>query len=377
MRTPILCYHKVGEPHDRFLNVSVRDFRKQVHFLRRRFPMVTLAEFRECTDRCAVLTFDDAYACSTEPLLAAARDLGATGTVFPVTAFVGDASRWDGEKARALADWDALSRLRDAGYEIGNHTHTHADLSAASTAGQAHGGGPISPPQAAEASMAPSPCSEAEGGGSGRGSGDRTPSGSEDARRSWKALEGKGETPSSRFPLPQSLQGEPSTGPAANSSSRLVRHESGQPHRTGFEPPPQVPQPSMSPSPCSEAEGGGSGRGSTSATCRIQTTACGDAVRVVRDIVGAAEELAAAEREIEARLGARPRTFAYPFGRYDSSAVRAVRARGYLAAVTVRYGIASNRHDPHLLPRILISYSDGLPGLLYKLYIRPLLGRSA
>lgn len=87
----------------------------------------------------------------------------------------------------------------------------------------------------------------------------------------------------------------------------------------------------------------------------------------------AAEEVAAAEREIEARLGIRPQTFAYPFGRYDDAAVRTVRARGYLAAVTVRYGIASDRHDPHLLPRILISYSDGLHGLLYKLYIRPLL----
>ncbi len=280
MRTPILCYHKVGEPHERFLNVSVRDFRRQVAFLARRYRLIPLRDLYAAEGRCVVLTFDDAYVCSTEPLLQAAKDHDATGTVFPVTAFVGDMSRWDGENARQLADWDSMTRLRDAGYEIGNHTHTHADLSA-----------PI-----------PSVC------GSERTAGER-----------------------------------PAPGPVmlrqAQHDETGCRHDMSGTQR-------ETARSAAEETTSDEARDGESG---------IWT------------------EIAAAEEELVRRIGVRPKTFAYPFGRYGEVAVRAVRARGYLAAVTVRYGIASDRHDPHLLPRILISYSDGLAGLLYKLYIRPLL----
>ncbi|MEP0765459.1 MAG: polysaccharide deacetylase family protein [Fimbriimonadia bacterium] len=306
MRTPILCYHKVGEPHERFLNVSVRDFRRQVAFLARRYRLIPLRDLYAAEGRCVVLTFDDAYVCSTEPLLQAAKDHDATGTVFPVTAFVGDMSRWDGENARQLADWDSLTRLRDAGYEIGNHTHTHADLSA-----------PI-----------PSVC------GSERTAGER--------------------------PAPGPVMLSPSKHDVAD---RLARADSRERAATES----MLRQAQHDETGCRHDMSGAQRETARSAAEEMGFDEPRDGES------GIWAEIAAAEEELVRCIGVRPKTFAYPFGRYGEVAVRAVRARGYLAAVTVRFGIAGDRHDPHILPRILISYSDGLAGLLYKLYIRPLL----
>lgn len=217
--TPILCYHKVGSL-DRSLNVAEEDFRKQVAFLRRRrYRFGVLGDFSGLPSRSVILTFDDVYMTTAECLL---RQEGLVGTLFPVPAYVGGGSDWDGEKARPLADWDAIKELARAGFEIGNHTSSHADLSLAETAVDA--------------------------------------------------------------------------------------------------------------------------------------------------------ELREAHEQLSERFGT-VKSCAYPYGRYDARATESLRDMEYAAAVTTVTGVASPLHPPLELPRLMIAYSDRVAGLMYKMYLRPLLGK--
>jgi peptidoglycan/xylan/chitin deacetylase (PgdA/CDA1 family) len=59
--------------------------------------------------------------------------------------------------------------------------------------------------------------------------------------------------------------------------------------------------------------------------------------------------------------------FCYPAGRYDATVEAAVRAAGYRLATTTQPGVASPHDDPLALPRIRVSGSDGVAGLLAKL----------
>lgn len=205
VRVPILCYHRIGDS-GRSLNVAEDDFTRQLRFLGRRYRLGLLRDFPQ--ERTVVLTFDDVYVSTAEALLRAS----AVGTIFPVPKYVGGRSEWDGDSARPLADWDTLAALRDRGFELGNHTFSHADLS-------------------------------------------------------------------------------------------------------------------MNDSPEEEI------------------------------IQGAAEW--------------EPVTFAYPFGRYDQRAVDTLQGLGYRAGVTTATGIATEKSPRLELPRLKVSYSDRVAGLLYKLYLRP------
>jgi peptidoglycan/xylan/chitin deacetylase (PgdA/CDA1 family) len=71
----------------------------------------------------------------------------------------------------------------------------------------------------------------------------------------------------------------------------------------------------------------------------------------------AAAELAGSAREIERRLGARPRYFAYPTGAYNLKVEELVRQAGYRAAFTVRYGQVGIESDPFALERIPLFHS--------------------
>ena len=69
--------------------------------------------------------------------------------------------------------------------------------------------------------------------------------------------------------------------------------------------------------------------------------------------------------------GYAPITFCYPYGSLNERVVTEVRRQGYQGAVSLRKGRATEASDRWELPRIVVGYSDGLAGLLYKLYIRP------
>lgn len=87
-----------------------------------------------------------------------------------------------------------------------------------------------------------------------------------------------------------------------------------------------------------------------------------------------ADETAGARAELQQRFGVRANFFAYPSGRYDPRVVAAVRDAGYLAATTVRRGVAT-RDDRFALARIQVSRGTSGEALLRRL--RELRSRAA
>lgn len=90
-------------------------------------------------------------------------------------------------------------------------------------------------------------------------------------------------------------------------------------------------------------------------------------------VCDALEELTAGKEEIEAHIMGPVETFCYPYGDYADDTPNMVRNAGFLGACTTRSGIARTRQSPYLLPRVKISHSDDVVGLLYKLMLRPIL----
>lgn len=137
-----LCYHALSPAWDAALSVTPDRFAAQLAWLARRgyrgVTMSELAQERPRGRRVAV-TFDDAFASVASlgrPLL---DEVGFPATLYVPTAFMEGSGplAWPGidhwqatEHAAELAplDWDGVRALRDAGWEIGSHTHTHPHL---------------------------------------------------------------------------------------------------------------------------------------------------------------------------------------------------------------------------------------------------------
>lgn len=141
MNLPILMYHKIQPQRDEHtdLAVTVDAFRAQVEYLRRRgYRSLPLSELAQAVHRrvsvpvrSVVFTFDDAYRSVLEyaqPILAAA---GFTATIFVASGAVGKYNFWDEDKnvpRTECLDLKGLQALAQAGWEIGSHTVTHANL---------------------------------------------------------------------------------------------------------------------------------------------------------------------------------------------------------------------------------------------------------
>jgi len=137
---PILCYHKVGPVWEegRRLNIEPNQLAKHVQFFfRRGYSFIQAQELAgPLPARSVCLTFDDAYLSALFDGVRVLRAYQATATFFAVPSLVGFSSQWDKELARPLAPWDLLLDAQKAGFEIGNHTFTHADLSKLDRAAQ-------------------------------------------------------------------------------------------------------------------------------------------------------------------------------------------------------------------------------------------------
>jgi peptidoglycan/xylan/chitin deacetylase (PgdA/CDA1 family) len=77
-------------------------------------------------------------------------------------------------------------------------------------------------------------------------------------------------------------------------------------------------------------------------------------------------EVAGSRTVLRHRFGQPVDFFCYPAGRYDTSAVAAVRAAGYLGATTENPGVA-RPWQAYTLNRIRINYDDGVDGFAQKL----------
>lgn len=138
----VLCYHGISANWRYALAVSPERLRAQIERLLRggwRATAFSEAVARPSGERTLAVTFDDGLRSVARLALPVLRDLGVPATVFVPTGFVGagepfawpETRHWlETEHAHELdgMSWDELAGLRDAGWEVGSHSVTHAHL---------------------------------------------------------------------------------------------------------------------------------------------------------------------------------------------------------------------------------------------------------
>jgi peptidoglycan/xylan/chitin deacetylase (PgdA/CDA1 family) len=74
-------------------------------------------------------------------------------------------------------------------------------------------------------------------------------------------------------------------------------------------------------------------------------------------------------------LGITPKSFCFPYGSLNDDSVGVLGKQGYSVGLALRKSRANPREDRRALSRIVVGFSDALPLLLYKIYVRPALRR--
>lgn len=129
----IFCYHSVAEDSGRF-SVSFEDLKKQVNYLLSKFKQATLNDIKlhitgekKITDPSFVLTFDDGYKdiLQTKEYF---KRLGVRPAIF-ILSDRNNVAEKELEVKRKFLNNKEILKLREAGWEIGCHSATHADFS--------------------------------------------------------------------------------------------------------------------------------------------------------------------------------------------------------------------------------------------------------
>lgn len=127
VEVPILTYHHVsdGHPNNRYY-VSVSDFRDQMEALRRLGrTAITLADLVRALhggalpENPVVITFDDGDLDVYQNAFPIMRDLGFPGVFFIISTTL---------HSEGFVDASQLQEMIAAGWEIGSHSRTHANL---------------------------------------------------------------------------------------------------------------------------------------------------------------------------------------------------------------------------------------------------------
>lgn len=131
----ILGLHRVGHPprnaEIRGLFTTPRLLTFQIKLLRKLgYRFSTLSEaIASPARKSAVLTFDDGYADNFTNAFPVLKKLDVPATIFVITGDVGKSGVvWEdaGEKLPAdMATWEMLNEMRQNGWEIGSHAHSH------------------------------------------------------------------------------------------------------------------------------------------------------------------------------------------------------------------------------------------------------------
>lgn len=134
---PILAFHKVDPGFEwGVTRVTPRQFRSVLQVLKdRNYQTVSVHDALDpkinLPENPIVITFDDSYASVFEYAFPILQEFQYTATVFVITGFAGEWNRWDvnlgGLKFRHLS-WEQISKMSEAGIEIGSHTVHHPDL---------------------------------------------------------------------------------------------------------------------------------------------------------------------------------------------------------------------------------------------------------
>jgi peptidoglycan/xylan/chitin deacetylase (PgdA/CDA1 family) len=138
----VLCYHAVSTRWSADLSVTPDAFEAQIaHLLGRGYRGTTFSRAVTGSEggRQLVVTFDDGFQSVRDLAYPVLSQLGVPATLYVPTAFMDGGQRlawpgidqWQGgefEDELAAMSWDDAGELRDAGWEIGAHTHTHPRL---------------------------------------------------------------------------------------------------------------------------------------------------------------------------------------------------------------------------------------------------------
>jgi peptidoglycan/xylan/chitin deacetylase (PgdA/CDA1 family) len=137
---PILMYHAVAEhpaAATRGLSVRPEMLAAQLALLRQQgFTTLTfsrlgaaLRDGAALPERPIVLTFDDGYADFHHEALPRLVRYGATATLFVTTGWVADAGKHAaGLPLDRMLHWSQIDEVLAAGFEVGAHSHSHAQL---------------------------------------------------------------------------------------------------------------------------------------------------------------------------------------------------------------------------------------------------------
>ena len=125
---PILCYHRFDKTCKSNLCMSESAFAKQMEYLKKNgyhtIHLSDLIEFlkykRSIPSKSVIITLDDGYRSLYDFAYPLLKRYGYTATLFIYTDFI--------EASRNALTWNQVRELKDAGFEIGSHSISHADL---------------------------------------------------------------------------------------------------------------------------------------------------------------------------------------------------------------------------------------------------------
>ncbi len=120
---PVFAYHRFGDDRFPSTNIKMEVFKKQLDYLKNNnYHVLTLKEAvkamkeGEVQSKSVVLTVDDGYKSFYENAFPLLQEYGYPVTIFVNTSYVGGDD---------FMDWETLKIIKEAGMEIGNHSHDH------------------------------------------------------------------------------------------------------------------------------------------------------------------------------------------------------------------------------------------------------------
>lgn len=125
---PILCYHRFGDKVPSPLSLPPDIFESQMNYLSRNGyrtitpdDLLAFLEYRRRIPAKSVLiTIDDGYGSAYDIAYPILRKYGFTATLFIYTDYIG--------VSKSALTWAKLKEMKAAGFSVGSHTVSHADL---------------------------------------------------------------------------------------------------------------------------------------------------------------------------------------------------------------------------------------------------------
>ena len=125
---PILCYHRFDKTCKSNLCISESAFARQIEYLKKNgYHTIHLSDLMAFLNykgsipaKSVIITLDDGYRSLYDFAYPMLKRYGYTATLFVYTDFI--------EASRNALTWNHLKELKAAGFEIGSHSISHADL---------------------------------------------------------------------------------------------------------------------------------------------------------------------------------------------------------------------------------------------------------